>query len=225
MVLFLVHNNQKLKKNLKTMYSVSQLNDTLKTLQKVINLNGDTIYKQKQLILSQEQAIALHIFTVNELKANNIKKVQAYTELEEKFQRKNLDIPIQGEIKKFIDEKDSVNCLKLPAKLVFKDEFGWSNVSATILGISNKPIFHLDSLQVYSKSKIIFGSEYKKGLFGIFKKQEKTVIIKNENPYIVELSAINVYIPKDKKWFETKIFWFSLGFVPPVTYFMYKWLK
>lgn len=131
---------------------------------------------------------------MDSIKKLRIKKPEVITEIVTEYKLK--EIPIHY--------KDSIPCDTFTRKLRLTDKY--YDFALT----SQKDKITLDSLTIYNSSLIVVGEKKN----GLFKRNEKIVVVQNSNPYIKTKGIKNYTIKPDTKWHDKlwfKTLLFGLG--------------
>ncbi len=199
--------------------SVKQFNNEKKDYQKIIDGSaaafkiektklGETIAKQEQLILTTEQALNT-VISEKELKDLQIKKLQAQLKAITTTAVTNLPVPFDSStvvvINKPEDVVSGVKYLKVPAP--FKKENEWLKIQGNVEETGLK----FDTIAFINKPSFTIGVVHEKGIRRLFKRPKKSIIFKDENPYVSITGMSNVIIEEKPKWYQTKLFWFGTG--------------
>ena len=163
-----------------------------------LSKNGDKIAEQEQIILSQEDAIAHNLLTIE-----NLKKVKSEVKIRTITRIDSVYVPIIDTVERLVYDTTGLALLKLPTKFGLESE--WYSLYSTI----NTDGMLIDSLSLFNRQVITIGLESN----GILKAPTPKVIVTNENPYVSVNSLSNVIIKNDLKWYEKKAVWGGIGFV------------
>lgn len=158
-------------------------------LQKTIDEQGREITSTQNVVLAQTDEIQEQLKEIDELKKLEQKVVFS---TETKYE--TLTIPIYDTL--IVIKMDTIEA----KGFVYNDT--WLNLSANIL--DDQVIF--DSLKVYNKYNIEFGET--KG--GLFKKKEKMVYIRNDNPHSTTKEVASFKLEETPKWYQRGV-WKVLG--------------
>jgi hypothetical protein len=158
-------------------------------LQKTIDDQGREITSTQNIVLAQTDEIQKQLKEIDDLKKLEQKVV--FT-TETKYE--TLTIPIYDTL--IVIKMDTIEA----KGFVYNDT--WLNLSANIL--DDQVIF--DSLKVYNKYNIEFGET--KG--GLFKKKEKMVYIRNDNPHSTTKEVASFKLEETPKWYQRGV-WKVLG--------------
>jgi hypothetical protein len=158
-------------------------------LQKTIDDQGREITSTQNIVLAQTDEIQTQLKEIDDLKKLEQKVV--FT-TETKYE--TLTIPIYDTL--IVIKMDTIEA----KGFVYNDT--WLNLSANIL--DDQVIF--DSLKVYNKYNIEFGET--KG--GLFKKKEKMVYIRNDNPHSTTKEVASFKLEETPKWYQRGV-WKFLG--------------
>lgn len=175
-----------------------------------VNKVHDTISRQNQLVITQEEAIKAGIIREQELKDNQIKLLQAYMKVSEQIK------VMEGTIAEFVgkpiiitqvDGTDTSRYMKVPQRFGATD-----NKWYTVSGMVRKEGVQFDSISFNSVPKFIVGKQ-KEGNWWkrTFKPANPVVLYQNENPYATTKSMSNVITLEKKKWYQRNGFWFLTG--------------
>jgi hypothetical protein len=158
-------------------------------LQKTIDDQGREITSTQNVVLAQTDEIQAQLKEIDELKKLEQKVVFS---TETKYE--TLTIPIYDTL--IVIKMDTIEA----KGFVYNDT--WLNLSANIL--DDQVIF--DSLKVFNKYNIEFGET--KG--GLFKKKEKMVYIRNDNPHSTTKEVASFKLEETPKWYQRGV-WKFLG--------------
>jgi hypothetical protein len=158
-------------------------------LQKTIDEQGREITSTQNVVLAQTDEIQAQLKEIDELKKLEQKVVFS---TETKYE--TLTIPIYDTL--IVIKMDTIEA----KGFVYNDT--WLNLSANIL--DDQVIF--DSLKVFNKYNIEFGET--KG--GLFKKKEKMVYIRNDNPHSTTKEVASFKLEETPKWYQRGV-WKFLG--------------
>jgi hypothetical protein len=158
-------------------------------LQKTIDDQGREITSTQNVVLAQTDEIQAQLKEIDELKKLEQKVVFS---TETKYE--TLTIPIYDTL--IVIKMDTIEA----KGFVYNDT--WLNLSANIL--DDQVIF--DSLKVFNKYNIEFGET--KG--GLFKKKEKMVYIRNDNPHSTTKEVASFKLEETPKWYQRGV-WKVLG--------------
>jgi hypothetical protein len=158
-------------------------------LQKTIDDQGREITSAQNVVLAQTDEIQAQLKEIDELKKLEQKLVFS---TETKYE--TLTIPIYDTL--IVIKMDTIEA----KGFVYNDT--WLNLSANIL--DDQVIF--DSLKVFNKYNIEFGET--KG--GLFKKKEKMVYIRNDNPHSTTKEVASFKLEETPKWYQRGV-WKFLG--------------
>jgi hypothetical protein len=176
------------------------------------NLAGKTIIKQKQRILDLEQAVQSGAIYIEELKHNYLKAISAKVSIKEVTRIKKITAPYKEKPEVLVkrdtasSEKDTILYLRSP------QNFSVSDPWYSFLGYFDTSGVHIDSLTIFGEPTITLGQQYSNSwLSRVFGKTNSVVLYENPNPYAKVQRMENVVISLKPKWYERKLFWFSLG--------------
>lgn len=198
------------------------------------NKQGEKIIEQEQIILSQKDAIAHNLLTIEELK-----KVQSQVIIETITKVDSVYIPFDNswQDENFWDDDDLVY-VNDSTFYVMMDDSSLVHLDTLRKQYNNSPevIYVPKSFSLFEDYYSITGNVLKSGVFidslrfkneltlsigmksnGIFKKPLPVVIAKNSNPLIQTSSMQNVVIKNDLKWYDKKITWFAVGVLSGLT--------
>ena len=174
------------------------------------NKQGEKIIEQKQIILSQKDAIAHNLLQIDELK-----KVQSQVIIKTITKIDSVYIPFDDTWQDE-DQFDSI----VVTDTIFKDNiiFVPKNFSLvedyySLSGNILKSGVFVDSLRFNNELSLSIGMKSQ----GVFKKPIPLVIAKNSNPFVETSSMQNVVIKNDLKWYDKKITWFAVGLLSGFT--------
>ena len=173
---------------------VSQLEFNSQKFEETIGANGEKIIEQRQLILSQKDAIALKVLEIDKLK-----KVKSQVIVNTITKIDSIFIPFAS--------GDTTDTLGVSSFIRVPQLFSLNNEWYGIKGNITKLGVNLDSLSFSNRMKITIGSKS----VGIFKKPVPIVLLENENPYVITKGLQNIVVENNLKWYEKKSFWFGSG--------------
>lgn len=159
------------------------LNEKSKT-EKSIDEKNREITKVTSIVIEKDKLIEKQIKEIKKLKSLDAKIVY-----QTKTQFDTIEIGLQDTI--LITKNDTIRA----------DKFSYRDSWLVMDGIIKKDSLFFDSLVVINKYNIEIG-ESKKGLF----KKEKSVFIRNDNPYSTTTNAQSIVLKEGKKWYEKGIF-------------------
>tara|TARA_B110000495_G_C22925310_1_gene540717 strand:+ start:206 stop:919 length:714 start_codon:yes stop_codon:yes gene_type:complete len=168
------------------------------------NKQGEKVIEQKQIILSQKDAIAHNLLQISELK-----KVQSQVIIETITKIDSVFIPFddswqnenQFDTIVFTDTIYKDNIIYLPKTFSLIEDY--YSISGNIL----KSGVLVDSLRFNNELSLSIGMKSQ----GVFKKPIPVVIAKNSNPFVETSSMQNIVIKNDLKWYDKKLTWFAVG--------------
>ena len=216
-ILFLVYQGceqRKEKENLLNQVSQYQLGE--KAFKEKILKDSSKIVQQVQTILSQDEAIKLHLLEGG----GDISKVESQVKEKQVIKYKDVKIPYvpdnyadtsgwairlrAGDTSKAILDSLIANSIIIPKSFSFKSE--WMNIDGKI----QKESLVLDSMKIKNESTITVG--WKKGGF-LNLSRIPIVEIKNTNPYLSVTQMSNVVIQKKKGLFQKPLVWAVAGLI------------
>lgn len=159
-------------------------------LQKTIDSQGREITSTQNIVLAQTDEIQAQLKEIDELK-----KLEQKIVFKTETKYETLTIPIYDTL--IVIQTDTVEA----KGFVYNDT--WLNLSANIL--DDHVIF--DSLKVFNKYNIEFGES--KG--GLFKKKEKMVYIRNDNPHTTTQEVASFKLEETPKWYQRGVWKFIGG--------------
>jgi len=191
------------KKQLKSYERV--FSDTLSFFENNLKKLNDSVYQQKQVIISLENAVKLGLIDNNKIKNENWKLITHNIKLEEQIVIFQDSVSYTNEPDIITISDDTLNRQYMRVPLNFKEDNEFYSISGTV--IPRCVLF--DKISIYSYPEITIG--WKKE--GLFKKQEPVVTYYNRNPYstLKSMDAITIE-PRKPRWYESKVFWFLAGF-------------
>ena len=168
---------------------------------KTINEEGGLILEQKQVILSQKDAI-----NNNLLEINRLKKIKSQVKIISQIALDSVFIPFHDTL--YIDTSNKINNA-LNSFISVPRKFNISNMFYSFDGTVKKTGVILDSVRFNNQMTITFGLKS----IGIFKKPTPVVDIEYNSPYINTKSLNNIVIKNELKWYEKKPVFFGFGIV------------
>lgn len=165
------------------------LNTQNAELQKTIDDQGREITSTHNIVLERTKEVEAQLKEIEELKTLEQKVI--FT-TETKYE--SLTIPIYDTL--IILHNDTIEA----QAFAYNDT--WLNIDANI--IDNQVVF--DSLKIYNKYNIEFGET--KG--GLFKKKEKMVYIRNDNPHSTTKDVASFKLEETPKWYQRGV-WKVIG--------------
>jgi phage antirepressor YoqD-like protein len=158
---------------------------------------GDSLSVQRQIILSQKEAINNGLIEIKRLK--NIKsKVQVVT----KTKVDSIFIPYNQIV---FDSTSRNEIPKFKSFFNYKDPKDWYSIN----GFANQKGITIDSLWVKNDYSIYIADKK----IGLFKKAKPSVLLVNKNPYTETIKMNNVVIKYDKPFYKKNWFWIAIGAV------------
>jgi hypothetical protein len=155
--------------------------------------NGEKLYEQEQIILSQKEAIKNGL-----LELENLKKIESQVKI---VTVTKIDTVLISHIDTVIRKIDGSDYLKLPQNYNFGNDFFNFDANIDVNGL------FVNNINIYNETKINVG--YKRD--GFLKPLEPIVEIKNTNPYMNLTMMNNVVIEDKKGLFEDKKAWLGVG--------------
>lgn len=156
-----------------------------------ISKNKEKIAEQKQIILSQDDAIDQELLMINDFK-----KVKAQVKVINRTIVDSIYVPFEVKVTDtLLVENESDKAFS------FNDEF------FGIYGTAKKNGILFDSVYFVNDLTLTIGNQSK----GFFKKSEPIVQVKYTNPYTTTTSMNNVIIQNELKWYDRKMSWFLIG--------------
>lgn len=161
------------------------------TFKETISKKNEKIAEQKQIILSQEDAVDQELLMINDFK-----KVKAQVKVINRTIVDSIYVPFEVKVTDtFLVNAES------DKPFSFNDEyFG-------IYGTAKKNGILFDSVYFVNDLTLTIGNKSK----GFFKKAEPIVQVKYNNPYTTTTSMNNVVIQNELKWYDRKMNWFLIG--------------
>jgi hypothetical protein len=161
------------------------------TFKKTISKKNEKIAEQKQIILSQEDAVDQELLMINDFK-----KLKAQVKVINRTIVDSIYVPFEVKVTDtFLVNAES------DKPFSFNDEyFG-------IYGTAKKNGILLDSVYFINDLTLTIGNKSK----GFLKKSEPIIQVKYNNPYTTTTSMNNVIVQNDLKWYDRKMNWFLIG--------------
>jgi hypothetical protein len=177
---------------------VLSLTQERQQFQKTIDEQDREITSTRNVVLEKTKEVEAQLKEIEQLKSLEQKVVFS---TETKYE--TLTIPIHDTL--IVTQKDTV------AVKTFSYNDNWLAMTARI--VNDKVTF--DSLKVFNKYNLEFGVS--KG--GLFKKKEKMVYIRNENPHTTTKDVASFKLEQKPKWYERGV-WKVVGGGAAVFMFM-----
>ena len=174
---------------------ISKLDVSNQYFKETLSSDSIKIASQKQIILSQKDAIRLGV-----LEVDNLKKVKSQVRTITKIKLDSVFIAFKDTLL-LTDTIYNVGVIKVPKRFEYNQPY------FNIQGIILQNNLLIDSLKLHNNMKLTIGNKRN----GIFKKNTPIVKLTNTNPYMTTLDMNNVIIQKDKKFFDRKVFWCGVG--------------
>lgn len=174
---------------------ISKLDVSNQYFKETLSSDSIKIASQKQIILSQKDAIRLGV-----LEVDNLKKVKSQVRTITKIKLDSVFIAFKDTLL-LTDTIYNVGVIKVPKRFEYNQPY------FNIQGIILQNNLLIDSLKLHNDMKLTIGNKRN----GIFKKSTPIVKLTNTNPYMTTLDMNNVIIQKDKKFFDRKVFWCGVG--------------
>ena len=171
-----------------------------------INVNGDKIIEQEQIILSQKDALAHNLLELEELK-----KVQSQVVIQTNTIIDSVFIPFDDswQDENWFDTMVVHDTIEIRNFIYVPKTFSLSKEHYSLSGSILKTGVMIDSLRFPNQLTLSVG--YKSQ--GLFKKALPVVIAKHSNPFVQTSSMQNIVIKNDLKWYDKKGTWFGVGIV------------
>ena len=181
-----------------------------------LNSREERIFFQNQKILTYQEAIRTRDLDIDQLKANNMRHVQAQIRLKEQISNQQQIIAnFQPDVEiQYVDvpgSPDPEHYMKLPAIFSYKDPF--LNFDATIqypIGLTFDP----GDITLTSYPIITIGhrNKHESAFRNFFSRPEAVVMYENANPYVEVVEMDNVIIKEQTRWYRQWWFWATIGF-------------
>jgi uncharacterized protein YcfL len=172
--------------------NVKKLNYQSELFKETIGKNKKRIAEQKQIILSQADAIDMGLLMINDMR-----KVKSQLRLVTKTKIDSVFIPYDKIDTQFLNTP----CAFSERKLRLSDEY------FSFYAVSKENGLLVDSLWFNNESTITIGNKSR----GFFRKSEPIVKVEYSNPYVSTSSMQNVVIKNELKWYDKKGVWFGIG--------------
>jgi len=170
--------------------------------------NGKLIAQQKQLILTQEQAIDQGLAAFLRLKKlESHVKVKTVTRLDSIFVPYVKDSIVMKYDTVYMDTTTHLSSITVPKKFSLLDEY------YSIGGRVEEDGVVVDSMKLFNTMNVNIGLQSQ----GLFKKPKPVVMVDYDNPYVSTLGLSNVVIKDHKKFYDRKLFWFGVGLISGAT--------
>ena len=171
-----------------------------------INVNGEKIIEQQQIILSQKDALAHNLLELEELK-----KVQSQVVIQTNTIIDSVFIPFDDswQDENWFDTIVVHDTIEITNFIYVPKTFSLSEEHYSLSGSILKTGVYLDSLRFPNQLTLSVG--YKSQ--GLFKKATPVVIAKHSNPFVQTSSMQNIIIKNDLKWYDKKGTWLGVGIV------------
>ena len=164
-----------------------------------LNEKGEQLATQKQLILSQEEALENNLLQIEELK--KYKRIKSKTEIVTKTEIDTVYVAYEP-----INENDSTY-VPIPdgffRNFSYTEKDDWYKFSGSV---SEKGLT-MNNMEIKNKYSLLIADKK----LGLFSKPEPQVILTNSNPYTNTVSMNNVQIKFEKPFYKKEWFWFVLG--------------
>lgn len=159
-----------------------------------LNSKKEQLASQKQLILTQEEALSGKLLEIEDLKKyKNIKsKVQYVTNTV----IDTLRVP-------YLIDSNSVELPIFKKFFKYNEKDNWFSLSGEV---TDKDVF-FSQIKIKNKYSILIADKK----MGLFKRVEPTVLLTNFNPYTSTIELNNVQIEYSKPFYKKEWFWFALG--------------
>lgn len=209
----LIRENKQYKEALQA--TTSELDQTMQQFTIVKDRMGEEIALQDQIIMSQRNAIHSGLIKIKDMQDKNLKNLQTIARAEERISNLEkilmnydpgtivIDIPNANE------REDTVQCLELPARFSYNDE--WITISAIIH--EHGVVIPENGLSIVNKPKFTFGkkNKHESRFRNFFSSPEKVMYYENKNPYATTEGISNIVIEDEKKLHQTNGFWAGTG--------------
>lgn len=173
---------------------------------------GEQIATQKQVIVSQKQAIESGLLNIKQLKADSLKKVQTIIKLESTIAIKDKTI---AAYKDSLSNKppdvivvDSTRYAAIPFTLKDSDEWFRLDIKVDVPHSTIRELYFKNAVSIFVGHKGT-GSWFK----DIFTRPVAVVQYQNENPYTKLDAMYNVTVKNPPKFYQTNAFWAGVGSV------------
>lgn len=163
-----------------------------------LNEKGEEIATQKQLILSQEEALQNNLVEIKELK--EYKRIKSKTQIVTKTEIDTVFVsytPIENDSTQI----DIPNGFFRNFEYTEKDDWYKFSGSVSDRGLT------MYNMQIKNDYILLIADKK----LGLFTKPEPQVILTNSNPYTQTVSMNNVQIKYEKPFYKKEWFWFVLG--------------
>jgi hypothetical protein len=174
--------------------SVKKLNYSSQEFKETISKDKKRIAEQKQIILSQEDALDMRLLALNDMNS-----VESQVKVNTRTLIDSIFVPYEKIDTQFVNNP----CIFQERRLRLTDDY------FSFYGVSKENGLLVDSLWFNNESTITIGNKSR----GFFRKSEPIVKVEYTNPYVSTSSMQNVVIKNELKWYEKKGIWLSLGAV------------
>ena len=174
---------------------VSKLNNNSQYFKEVTTKDSLRIASQKQIILSQKDAIRLGI-----LEVEGLKKIKSQVKTVTRLKLDSVYISFKDTLL-ITDTIYSAGVIRVPKR------FEYVETNFDIKGIILENKLLIDSIKLHNEMKLTIGNKRN----GLFKKSTPIVELTNTNPYMTTLDMNNVIINNEKRFYEKKLFFFGVG--------------
>jgi hypothetical protein len=157
-----------------------------------INDRNERIVTQEQVIMSQKDAIANHLLTIEDLK-----KIKSQVRIRTIIKIDSVFVPYT--------DIDTL-LVKEPCDFVTR-KFALDTKHYSIHGKTKENGVLLDSVSFTNNMTITIGNKR----MGFLRKSQPIVSVVNENPFMSTLSMSNIVVKNDLKWYQKRGTWFGIG--------------
>ena len=172
---------------------------------------GEQIATQRQVIVSQKQAIESGLLNIKQLRADSLKRVQTIVKLEGSIQLKDRIIAsLTDSLNKPPDVIviDSTRYAEIPFTLRDSDEWFRLDIKVDVPHSTIRELYFKNDVSVFVGHKGT-GSWFK----DIFTRPVAVVQYQNKNPYANLDAMYNVTVKNPPKFYQTNAFWAGVGSV------------
>lgn len=157
-----------------------------------INDKNERIVTQDQVIMSQKNAIANNLLTID-----GLKKIKSQVRIKSVIEIDSVFVP-------YLDIDTLL--VKEPCNFVSK-HFGLTTKHYSFMGKTKENGVLLDSVSFTNNMTITIGEKK----MGLFRKSKPIVSIVNDNPFMTTQSMSNIVIKNDVKWYQKRGTWLVIG--------------
>tara|TARA_R110000764_G_scaffold214212_1_gene300694 strand:+ start:198 stop:893 length:696 start_codon:yes stop_codon:yes gene_type:complete len=196
LIISMVESCEKEKENKTLLNNISSIGLDNQKFKTEIKKNGDRIYSQNQIILTQKQAIQNSLIEIKSLKSIKSKvSVITRTIIDTLF------VPYN----RVVVDSSSSGAKQIRNYFDYKEPKGWYSIS----GYSSDFGVGIDSLSIKNDFSIYIADKK----LGFFKKANPEVLLINRNPYTEIIQMKNVIITVNQSFYNKNSFWAGVGFV------------